>query len=244
MRNVKAVFKKQAKDTVKNAATLVQFLLFPAVAFAMTELVARGEMFAESDLPETMFITMMAATFVGMALIPFVASIVAEDREKKSLRFLIMAGVKPHDYLMGIGGVVLFASLFPSVAFGLMGRFAPGELGIFLAVLLSAATASILLGLTIGIYAKNVQAATGLAMPVAMMLGFGPTIAPFNEQIARALGVFYTLQLNLVMAGFYTVSGAQADPGIVLQSFAIIWANIAVLAVLFAVAFAKKGLRS
>jgi len=48
----------------------------------------------------------------------------------------------------------------------------------------------------------------------------------------------------LVMAGFYTVSGAQADPGIVLQSFAIIWANIAVLVILFAVAFAKKGLRS
>jgi len=194
-------------------------------------------------MPQTIFITMMAATFVGMALIPFVAGIVSEDREKKSLRFLVMAGVKPHDYLLGVGGVVLFASLFPSLAFGLMGRFSLGELAVFIAVMVSAASASILLGLTIGIFAQNQSASTGLAMPAAMLLGFGPTIAPFNEQVARVLGIFYTQQLNAVMAGFQTVSGSPPDPGLVLQSFVVIWANIAVLAVLFAFAFIKKGLR-
>jgi ABC-type Na+ efflux pump permease subunit len=40
MRNVKAIFKKQLKDIIKNMGVLVQFIIFPAVAFAMTELVA------------------------------------------------------------------------------------------------------------------------------------------------------------------------------------------------------------
>ena len=51
MRSVKAVFKKQAKDTIRDVSMLAQFLIFPAVAFAMTELVARGEMFAEFGWP-------------------------------------------------------------------------------------------------------------------------------------------------------------------------------------------------
>jgi len=103
MRSVKAVFKKQAKDTIRDVSMLAQFLMFPAVPFAMMELVARGEMFAEFGWPRTMFITMMAATFVGIMLIPFVAGIIAEDWEKKILRFLLMTGVDPHGYLLGIG---------------------------------------------------------------------------------------------------------------------------------------------
>ena len=244
MSSVKAIFKKQIKDIYKNTSVLIQFIIYPVVAFAMTALVARGDMVntGESGMSENMFITMMASVFVGMGLIPFVANIVAEDKEKKSLRFLVMAGVKPYGYLLGIGGVVFFASLFPALAFTIMGRFSGEEFWIFLAVLMSGVVASTILGLAIGIHAKNQQAATGLAMPAAMVLGFGPIIAPFNAQVERIFSFFYTQQLNVVMDSFYSVTGHQSDTGLLLESFGIIGANIAVLIVLFVIAFAKKGL--
>ncbi|MCL2547497.1 MAG: ABC transporter permease [Oscillospiraceae bacterium] len=239
MNSVKSIFKKQIKDIYSNQATLMQFIVFPAVAFAMTHFVARSYGF---DGPETMFITMMSAAFVGMALVPFVAGIIAEDRETKSLRFLVMAGVKPLSYLLGIGGVVFFVSLFPAVAFALMGRLSGQQVGLFMAIFMSGVIASILLGLTIGIFAKNQQAATGLAMPIAMLLGTGPMVAPFNETIGRVFNIFYTQQLNVVMNSFHVVDGYQPDVNLV-ESFTIIGANIAVLVVLFVVAFVKKGLK-
>jgi len=239
MNSVKAVFKKQIKDTYHNTATLVQFIIFPAVAFAMTHFVARSHDF---EGPETMFITMMSAAFVGMALVPFVAGIIAEDREQKSLRFLVMAGVKPPGYLLGIGGVVFVTGLFPALAFSLMGRFSGQQFGLFMAVFMSGVVASILLGLTIGVFAGNPQAATGLAMPIAMVLGFGPMISPFNETIERVFSIFYTQQLNVVMDSFHVIDGYRPDVNLG-QSFAIIGANIGVLIVLFVVAFAKKGLK-
>jgi len=238
MRSVKAIFKKQIKDILKNMGVLIQFAIFPVVAFAMTELVALGN----EDIPDTMFITMMASIFVGMALIPTVAGIVAEDREKKSLRFLVMAGVKPSGYLLGIGGVIFGISLLPSLAFTLMGRFGSEEFWLFMAAMMSGVVASTMLGLTIGIYSKNQQAATGLAMPFAMILGFAPMIATFNEPMMRFTRFIYTQQIDIVLNSFYSVSGDQASTNF-LESFGIIGANVVLLIALFVVTFAKKGLK-
>ena len=230
MRSVKAIFIKQAKDMTKNFSVLAMFVIFPLVAFGMTHFVARGN----DDISDTMFTTMMASIFVGMALIQSACTIIAEDREKKSLRFLVIAGVKPLAYLLGIGGVIFIASLFSSLAFGYIGGFARDEFIAFMAVMMSGAVASIILGATIGIYAKNQQAATGLSMPIAVVLGFSPMVAQFNERVEDVVGVLYTQQINVVVNDF---SAGLAAP------LAVIWANIAVLAVLFVLAYARKGLR-
>ena len=238
MRSVKAIFMKQLKDTFKNLAVLVQFIIYPVVGFAMTQLVA-----LENDyIPDTMFVTMMSSIFVGMALIPTAAGIIAEDRATKSLRFLVMAGIKPPAYLLGISGVILSISLLPSLAFTLMGRFSGNEFLLFMAVMMLGVIASTLLGLTIGIFANNAQAAGGLAMPFALILGFAPMIAIFNEPMMRVTRFFYTQQIDIVMNSFYSISGEQTATNIG-ESFGIIGANIVIMIVLFTLVFAKKGLR-
>ncbi|MCL2500871.1 MAG: ABC transporter permease [Defluviitaleaceae bacterium] len=230
MNSIKAIFKKQLKDTYKNMVVLIQFFLFPVVAWVMTEMVAKSD----ENIPNTMFVTMMAAIFAGMGLIPLVASIIAEDRERKSLRFLVMAGVKSGAYLLGVGSVILLVSILPAFAFSFIAGYAGREFWLFTAVIMSGVAASILIGATVGIVSKNQQAATGLAMPIAMVLGFGPMIAPFNETVARIFHPFYTMQFTVVVESTYTYAW---------QPFAIIWANVAVLTVLFIIAYAVKGLR-
>lgn len=231
MRSVKAIFIKQAKDMTKNFSVLIMFIIFPVVAFGMTRFVASGN----ESIPDTFFTMLMASIFVGMALVQSTCAVIAEDREKKSLRFLVIAGVKPLSYLLGIGGVIFVAGTLASLAFGFIGGFGREEFIAFMAIMLSGTIASIILGATIGIYSKNQQAATGLSMPVAMVLGFGPMVAEFNESVERVFGIFYTQQINVVVNDFSTGLGAP---------LIIIWLNIAVLAVLFVFAYAKKGLRS
>jgi ABC-2 type transport system permease protein len=183
-------------------------------------------------------VTMQATIFAGMGLIMVISGIVAENIEKKNLLFLMMAGVKPLSYLAGISGVILFVSFFTSAAFSLIGEFSGVDFWIFTAAMMSGVMASIVLGATIGIITKNQQSASGLSLPAAIIFGFGPMVAQFNETIARYLHPVYTQQLN-VIANTLT-SGAAETP--LWQSFAIIWANVAVLGVLFAVVYKRKGL--
>ena len=230
MKSIKAIFIKQAKDMIKNPAVLIMFVLFPAVAFIMTELVAKSN----DDIPKNMFVTMMAAIFAGMGLIVSASGIIAEDIERKSLRFLIIAGVKPHQYLIGTGGFLLLAGTVSSVLFTLIGDFTGTEAIKFLVVMITGSAASILLGAAIGIFSKNQQAATSLGMPVAMILGFTPMIASFNETVEKVAGILYTQQINVIVNDF-TIG--------LYKPLLVIILNAALFAVLFAVAYRTKGLK-
>lgn len=231
MKSVKAIFIKQAKDMFKNPMVLVMFIIFPAVALIMTQLIAKSN----DDIPNNMFVTMMAAIFAGMGLVTAASGVIAEDIERKSLSFLIIAGVKPYQYLLGTGGFFLLAGTVTSVVFTLIGDFTIIEAIKFLAVMITGTTSSIILGMTIGMFSKNQQAATSLGMPVAVIIGFTPMVAAFNETAAKIAGVLYTQQINVIVNDF---SVSLFKPILVIVS------NIAVFTVLFVVAYTNKGLKS
>jgi ABC-2 type transport system permease protein len=229
MKSIKAIFIKQAKDMFKNPMVLVMFVIFPVVALIMTQLVAKSN----DDIPNNMFVTMMAAIFSGMGLVTAASGVIAEDIERKSLRFLIIAGVKPHQYLIGTGGFYLLAGIITSVAFTLIGDFTAAETVKFLIIMITGTTASIILGAAIGMLSKNQQAAAALSMPVAVKIGFTPMIAGFNETIKKAAGILYTQQINVIVNDF-SVS--------LFKPILVIVLNITVFTVLFVFAY-KKGLK-
>lgn len=264
MKKLRAVLLKQFKDTLKNPATLIQFIIYPLLAFGLSQFVDFDAMFknmenlivvkgmsaeqVEQALSQAKAVaagvmpnmtTMQATIFAGMGLIPVVAGIIAEDREKKSVRFLMMAGVKSPAYLIGVSGIILFLSFLTSVAFSIIGGYSGSDFWIFLASMMSGVSASIVLGATIGMFAGNQQTATGLAMPLGIILGIGPIMAQFSEGMKQGLRFFYTQQLN-VIADNLALENPETSLG---SSFGIIWMNIAVLFVLFMLVYAKKGLK-
>jgi len=248
MRNVKAIFKKQAKSTLKSPEILIQFIIFPGLAFLMTLLMdVDTEIYGltqyiidamNANMPN--MVTMQATIFAGMALIPVLAGIIAEDIERKSLRFLQMAGMKPLSYLIGVSSVVFIAGVLSSMAFSWIADFQGLDFWIFTGAMAAAVIGSIMLGATIGIMTVDQQAAQALALPAALVLGFGPMMAQFNDTIARFLHIFFTQQLNII-ADY--LNGQAVDTPL-WQSFAIIGANIVVLAVIFALVYRRKGVKA
>jgi ABC-2 type transport system permease protein len=109
--------------------------------------------------------------------------------------------------------------------------------------MMSGVIASTFLGLTIGIYAKNQQAATGLSMPFAMIFGFVPMVAGFNEPMIRFTRFMYTQQIELILGNAIPGIGYQPDMSL-WESFGVIGLNVVFMATLFVIAFTKKGLRS
>ena len=224
MNAVKAIFIKQLNDLPKNFSVLSMFILWPVMALIM------GNVMGEISVQAGTF----AAMLVGSGPMMAIANNVAEDSEYKGLRFLVMAGVKPWQYLLGLAGSVYLASAVSLAALALIGGFGGDLLVRFVIVAALGLIVSTILGGAIGIFAKNVQQATAIYTPVMMVLAFTPMLALFNETIARVAEFLFPYQIFMVILNPY------ADFA---RALIVIAANAVVLLAFFAVAYKKKGLR-
>jgi len=236
MRSAKAIFIKQTRDIMKNPQISIQFILMPVMTLVLTMIAA----WPNDEIPNNMFVAMFSALFAGMGPLTAAAAAIAEDREHKSLRFLVMAGVRPHEYLLGLGGFILMFSSFSSIFLGLIGDFTVKETIIFIAILIFGSATSTLLGATVGIFSKNQQAATSLSVPVSMLLALTPMLGMFNEMIAKVSGILYTQQITTIVQD---ISEANFSASTAVKPLLIILANFIVFLVLFALAYKKKGLK-
>lgn len=227
-----AIMKKQLKDTLKNKVTLIQFVLFPVLAFLFTEFVAK----ADADLPDNYFMTLFATMYVGFVPLINMTSIISEEREKKSLRMLVMSNVKPFEYLIGVGSYVLLLCTVGGIAFGLTGGYSGMELLRFELIMILGTLASLLMGSAIGIFSKNQGAANALAMPLAMITAFLPMIAMFNEKFSSIAKVLYTQQINY-MVNDMSASNFTSD------RFIIIGANMLLFLLAFIFIYSKADLK-
>jgi ABC-2 type transport system permease protein len=196
IRIISGIFEKQAKDLFKNLQVLMLFFVYPIVAVIMSSTLSGTIEFTS----RTFFI----ATFATMHSIfsPIVAtvSIIAEEKEKGTLRALIMSNVKPVDYMISVGGFVFICTMLSGLIFLLADAF---TLEAILKLLLSMSIGticSIILGLSIGAYSKNMAAANALSVPIGMIFAFLPMLASFNEKIANFSKFTYGYQISKLIS--------------------------------------------
>lgn len=227
MQNMIVIIKKQLRDTVKNKTILIQFILFPIMTMIMENLVKID------DMPEAFFVKMFAVMYIGMAPLTAAAAIISEEKEKNTLRVLMMTDMKPWQYLIGVGVYIwiicmLGAAVMSSCIKALDRPF-------FMVVMGMGFIISTAAGACIGIFSKNQMMATSLNLPCMIVLSFAPMLSMFNESIKKFSAVFYTQQLKMVFDGmsFKSFSGS---------GIAVLCANAAICAIIFVVAYRKRGL--
>lgn len=229
MKNIVAIFIKQICDTMKNKAVLIQYLMFPAMVLIMENAVKI------EDMPPHFFVRMFSVMFVGMAPLVCMASIVSEEKEKNTLRVLMMSNVRPGEYLAGVGVYVFGMCMLGTAVFAAVGEYRGGELGMFLAAMAAGILLSELTGAVIGIYSANQMAATSLTVPVMMVMSFLPMLSMFNAGIDKAARVIYSKQISDLINGIGT-SGVSAE------NVVVITVNFAIVVILFVFAYQKRGL--
>ena len=97
MKHVIIIIKKQLKDTLKNKTVLIQFILFPVLTLIMEHAINMDGM------PELFFSKLFSVMYIGMAPLTATASIISEEKEKNTLRVLIMSNVKAWQYILCMG---------------------------------------------------------------------------------------------------------------------------------------------
>ena len=227
MRNVVTIVKKQLKDTLKNKTVLIQFVMFPVLTLIFEHAINIP------DMPELFFAKLFSVMYMGMAPLTAVAAIISEEKEKNTLRVLMMANVKPWEYLVGVGiyvwticmaGAGVIATSFPAK-----------DIPFYLAVMAAGFIISIAVGACVGIFAPNQMVSTSMVLPVMLVFSFAPMLAMFNDKIEKIARIFYTQQIRILLNN-------MTFDGIKPENFAIVAVNALLAIILFFAAFKKKGL--
>lgn len=227
MKHIITIIKKQLKDTLKNKTVLIQFLMFPLLGIIMTKAIHI------ENMPENFFVNLFATMYIGMAPLTGISAIISEEKEKNTLRVLLMADVSPAQYLIGIGSYIFFACLLGGAVFAYLLDGVTFEQRLyFLLIVAIGIVASIMIGAAIGVGSKNQMAATSVTVPVMMIFSFLPMLSMFNDKIEKIAKVTYSEQIRILISG-------MKDGGDHTQNVAIIMLNIILFAILFSVSYKK-----
>ncbi|MBR7056588.1 MAG: ABC transporter permease [Oscillospiraceae bacterium] len=229
MRNAAAVFYKQIKDTWKNKTVLIQFLLFPVMTVVMNRAVKM------ENMTENFFTELFAVMYIGMAPLMSGAAIVSEEKENGTLRALFMAGVKPSEYLFGVGGYLWIACMIGSLIMVFSGNYTASQIPCFLLIMAVGIMISQMMGACVGIMSSSQMAASSMAIPIMMVFSFLPMLAMFNQTIGAVAKYTYTQQLQTLLSsiGYGIVSA---------DNLWILGGNGVIVLLLFLFIYKKNGL--
>lgn len=229
MKHINAILWKQIKDTLKNKSILIQFVMFPAMTVIMENSVKI------EGMPEHFFAILFAVMFIGMAPLTAISAIIAEEKEKNTLRVLLMSNVKPLEYLIGVGVYVWGMCMIGGIIIAASGGYKGAELLQFVLVLAVGILISMLIGAAIGTMSKSQMMETSVTVPVMMIFSFIPMLSMFNESIKKIGRVAYTSQMNTLL---YSVGEIKIE----LEQFLVIGITILAAFLLFIFSYKKSGL--
>ncbi len=204
--------------------------MFPVLAIIMEASVQ-----IEGGLEENYFVMLFATMYIGMAPLTGMATVIAEEKEKHTLRMLIMSNVRAYEYLIGVGMYVLVACMIGSLSFGLTAGYTGSKLLLFVLVMATGILLSTLLGGAVigGVGSKNQMAATSIVVPVMIFFSFLPMIAMFNKTIEAVSRFTYSQQVNYLLKDIQTLSVTN-------ENIYVIGGNLLLILVLFRYAYMKS----
>ena len=229
MKHISAILWKQLKDTLKNKTILIQFVMFPVMTIIMENGI---EM---EGMPEHFFATLFAVMFIGMAPLTAMSAIIAEEKEKNTLRVLLMSNVKPMEYLAGVGIYVFLMCMIGASVIAFAGGYKGAELLSFILIMAAGLLVSMFIGAVIVTMSKNQMMATSVMIPVMMIFSFIPMLSMFNDSIKKIGKFTYTQQMNVMLNN---VDNLRLEA----EQFLVIGVTVIVAIILFVFAYKRTGL--
>jgi len=228
MNHVRAILWKQIKDTLKNKETLIQFVMFPVITVIMENAIHI------EGMPEHYFANLFAVMYMGMAPLTSIAAVIAEEKEKNTLRVLRLSNVKALEYLLGNAIYIWSVCMLGSLVIGVAGGYRGTTLLTFMVIMALGHLCSLLVGASLGVISKSQMQATSLSVPVMLVFSFLPMLSAFNEGIANVAKYVFSQQ-------FYMMVNNLPEVEVTLESGLILGGNVIVILGLFLWAY-KKGL--
>lgn len=165
------------------------------------------------------------STAIAMSVGSTVSTIIAEEKEKKNLKTLLLSGVRPYEYLISVlihpvVITVLNMVLFPIIAGANLSKIYL-EYGL---VVMLTAMAVILINLCIAAISSTQSKAQMNGLPIMLIVAMGPNLSQMNPDIANFI--------KYTFLGAYTELFTKAEFSLTSRSFQVLVAWIIGLLIL------------
>lgn len=187
------------------------------------------------ELPQHFFVKLFAVMYVGMAPLTAMSAVISEEKEKNTLRVLLMSNVKPMEYLLGVGIYIWAVCMIGAGVFSICGKYKGSTLCAFMLILAVGILVSILIGAAIGTWSKNQMMATSVTVPVMMVVSFLPMLSMFNTSIEKLSKLTYSGQIH-------TLIGNVENLKISTENVLVICINMGIAVLGFWFSYRRSGL--
>lgn len=226
--HIRAIFHKQIKDALANRLTILIFLLFPLLAIVFKGIVNENEL------------RVMLPSFVTMntVMIPIISmsSSIAEEKEKHSLRMLIMSNVRAWEYLIGMSLSVFCTAFLSTLLFLFFIELSGSAIVVFSVASTIGIVYSLLIGAILALLSKNQMSIGPITAPVSMIVGLIPMFAKMNGKLETPAKILYSYYVREM---FETLQFNNS-----INAFLMLITNIIVLIILFFLLYKNKGILS
>ncbi|MBR6696742.1 MAG: ABC transporter permease [Lachnospiraceae bacterium] len=231
MYKIKALFKLGIEDLTKNMSVFI-YVIFPLI-FAM--------LYGGIDMGMSKEALYAFCMLMNLAMIPvaLMGTIVAEEKEKNTLRTLMLNDVKASEIMLAKSLICMMFVVLNNILIFIIIGVSMKQFALYQLVALFVSLAIILFGGVVGILAKNQMSAGLLSMPFMVILLAPVFIEMFDNKIATKISEWLPTDAMMKIFDSITKSKASFD-GVGMPIIVIaVWMVVSIIA--FNVAFKKVG---
>ena len=232
IRRVNALFKKEIKDLGKNTNVLIMFM-FPIFFSIFFSNLLGGNISGEEVL---IMCVGMNLTLISSFVI---AMLIAEEKEKNTLRTLMLSAVSPLEFFTGKVLITFVTSEIINVAMFFIVGVDAKYLGEYILLSTLVVFSMIGIGAIIGLIAPNQMAAGVVGMPVLIIFYLIPMFAGINKILTKTAEFLPTYNMNLMLERVFKSEAIGTGST---YSIAVILIWIIIAAAAFAYTYNKIGL--
>ena len=228
LKRVNAIFQKDFKDISRNSAVSITAVMPLIMAFVLGKM---GNTSLEAHYMVINLTMIVVGSFVQCSLI-------AEEREKNTLRGLMLSPASTLEILGGKSLLSLISAMIIVVIGAFLTGYRPENIVVIAIAILFTSFFFIGLGTLLGLFAKSVMEASVIFMPFMFVFGFGSFFTMFAEKYPILKIMDYTPNMQLMEIGLKVESGVGL--GGVWLNFGIIALWIIAVFTLTVVVFKKR----
>lgn len=236
IRRVNALFKKELKDLSKNINVLFMCILPIIFCFIYSKMLGGNP---ANQLGKISVLNLCLGMNLVLVSGFVIAMLIAEEKEKNTLRTLMLSCVSPIEFLLGKALITLVLSVAINIIMFFMVGLNAQYLGKYILISTLVVLSIIELGAVIGLISKN-QMDTGIVgMPLLMTLLMVPMFAKVNNTVGKIASLLPNYNLFVILNKLFNDEAINAN---VIYNLCVILVWIIVAAAVFAYAYCKKGL--
>ena len=236
IRICKALFMKDLKNCFVNKNVFLMLAL--PVLFGVMYKFLLGDILKEAT--GSFVIVMCIVMTISIIPLNVLANMVAEEKEKHTLRSLMLANVSATDFLLSKAFVALVLMLIDGILIFLVCQEPIGYLVYFLIFYILSSLSVLFFGALVGLLSKDQMSAGTLSSPLMIFLMLPPIFSQLNEMIEKIAVIFPTTSFQTLYLQLSTKQPFFNQDTVIAIIVCIVWIILGVIAFMYG--YKKKGL--